>query len=177
MNPIQLRTLIVDPTLKALKMWSPEASDLMMGTCAQETNLGEFLKQVDGVALGIYQLERMPHDDIWLKTLPNLPNISNLLMVYCRFFVRPLYEQVMHDLFYATAMTRIFYYRIPYEIPKSLEGQANYYKQWYNTSLGKATPEQYIANYNKYVLGAANGIATKPKSNKVTTASSLVSAS
>ena len=50
-------------------------------------------------------------------------------------------------------MTRIFYYRIPYEIPKSLEGQANYYKQWYNTPLGAATVGKYLANWT-----AAEGV-------------------
>jgi hypothetical protein len=44
---------------------------------------------------------------------------------------------------------RMHYFRVPSAIPESLEEQAAYYKQYYNSPLGAATVEQYIDNYNR----------------------------
>jgi hypothetical protein len=49
------------------------------------------------------------------------------------------------------------------EIPASLAGQADYYKQFFNTPLGKATTQQYIDDWNTYTHGSYD--APSPASN------------
>ena len=43
----QLRELIIRPTLEELDLWSPEAEDLLMGTAAVESNLGQISASVN----------------------------------------------------------------------------------------------------------------------------------
>jgi len=47
-------------------------------------------------------------------------------------------------------MARIHYLRIADKIPSTLEGQAAYWKKYYNSEKGAGTVEEYIANYKKY---------------------------
>jgi len=58
---------------------------------------------------------------------------------------------MIYNLFYATAMARIFYLRIQETVPATLELQADYYKTYWNTSLGKATQAEYILSYNSFM--------------------------
>ena len=51
----------------------------------------------------------------------------------------------------ATCMARVHYLRKPASIPASLDGQAAYWKKYYNTVLGKGTEEEYKANYKRFV--------------------------
>jgi hypothetical protein len=54
---------------------------------------------------------------------------------------------------YATAMARIHYVRVPTALPKAfdVDGQANYWKQHYNTPLGKGKPQEYIEKWQHYL--------------------------
>lgn len=64
---------------------------------------------------------------------------------------RPDPERMYYDLRYQIIMARIHYLRIQAPIPSDLRGQATYWKQHYNTHLGKGTVRQYIKAYKKYV--------------------------
>jgi hypothetical protein len=58
----------------------------------------------------------------------------------------------MHgNLYYATIMCRIHYFRKPGTIPSSVEGKAHYWKQHYNTVEGKGKPEEFVANYHRFI--------------------------
>ena len=61
----QLRKDIVRPAIEKIGLWSQEAEDLLIGTAAQESHLGTYLRQLgDGPALGIFQMEPATHNDI-----------------------------------------------------------------------------------------------------------------
>jgi hypothetical protein len=53
---------------------------------------------------------------------------------------------------YATFMARFFYLIIPEELPPAhdLKAQWEYYKKYWNTSLGKAKEEDFYRNVNNY---------------------------
>ena len=44
----------------------------------------------------------------------------------------------------AVAFCRIHYRRQPGAIPKTMEGRAKYWKKFYNSELGRGTPEHYM---------------------------------
>lgn len=145
-NAKQLRELIISPTLHDMGMWSESAENLLMGTAAQESHLGHYIKQVGkGPALGIYQCEPVTHDDVvkWgrAKGLLEFESCSPGRLVY--------------DLKYATMIARLHYYRVPKALPSAddIEGIAEYWKRYYNSSLGKGKPEEFVRNYAKYVEG------------------------
>ena len=67
-NKDQFRDLI-RRTLKDITLYSEDAVDLLMMTAAAESNLGEYLRQINGPALGAFQMEPGTHDDIWKNYL------------------------------------------------------------------------------------------------------------
>jgi hypothetical protein len=145
----QLSSLIIKPALIDLIMYSEEAVELLLFTCANESNGGTFIKQINGPALGIYQMEPETYNDIWQNYIKK--NNSLLLRLLHGFGViaMPPEERLIYDLQFATVMTRLFYARIPEPLPRlhDLDGLWNYYKTYYNTSAGKA---EYHEALNKY---------------------------
>lgn len=55
----------------------------------------------------------------------------------------------------SAAMARLYYLTHEAPIPKDLDGQARYWKQYYNTDMGAGTPEQFVASAAKVPEGAA----------------------
>lgn len=155
----QLRTL-VNQTITFLGLHSQAAEDLIMGTIAQESRMGTYIKQLGkGPALGICQMEPATHDDIWDNYLKYKPALANLLWTLSLdngMFTsddKPDCTQMMGNLYYAIAMCRIHYLRKPDALPREgdVAGYAAYWKKYYNTSLGKGTTAEFLANYAKYV--------------------------
>ena len=64
------------------------------------------------------------------------------------------FHDLATDLAYACAMARIHYLRKPEPLPAhdDIEGLARYWKEHYNTFLGKGTVEEFVHNYRRLVL-------------------------
>ncbi len=149
-NPDHLRRYIIIPTLEYLgdKYLSETAVQLLLGTALVESGLGTYLVQHNnGPAKGIYQMEMASHDSLWEHYLPYHPELSEKLSD-----LSPPGDLV-GNLRYATAMCRIKYYRFPDALPKEddIEGIANYWKTFYNTSIGKGKVSKFVALYNKHL--------------------------
>ena len=77
-NLNQFRDEIVAPTLKEIGLYSKAAERLVIGTGLTESRL-EYVKQIGGPALGLYQCEPSTHKDIWDNYLIyNLPLAKKL---------------------------------------------------------------------------------------------------
>lgn len=148
MNNTQLREFIIRPTLIELGMYSQAAEDLVAGTIAQESDMGHFIKQRGaGPALGICQMEPDTHKDLWENFIQYRPHLSTklrALSLSCH------HDELIWNLKYAVAMCRVHYLRQPNAIPEDVEGQAAYWKKYYNTLLGKGTAEEYVHSYNAF---------------------------
>ncbi len=144
--------MVIIPVLKSMAMHSPAAVNLLLGTAAQESHLGQYLVQVKGPALGIYQMEPDTHDDIWRNFLKYRPTLGAIVQ-QLTFPARGMKNQLIGNLYYATAMARVAYYRHPEKLPNAddIVGLAGYWKNFYNTPLGKGTKEEFIANYRRFV--------------------------
>ena len=120
-----------------------------MGTALQESGLLS-LRQIHGPALGPFQLEPATHEDIWANYLAHNPGLSSLVTALSIPAAHvELENELMGNLWYAAAMCRVFYRRVPEALPAAgdLAGQAAYYKLHYNTPAGAATTDEYIANW------------------------------
>ena len=162
MNAEQLRTYVIRPTLQQLDLWSEASEILLLGTVAHESKCGEYLHQVGGPALGIYQIEPATHRDVW----ENYLRYKSGLMLKIQDMV-PVAQRrrtpggwtsgsdamLITDLAYATAIARVIYLRAPMRLPEAddLHGLAGYWKKYYNTPLGKGTVEKWLADYAKHV--------------------------
>lgn len=152
-NSTQLRELIIRPTLIDLIMYSEDAEELMLFTCAIETNGGSYVKQVNGPALGIYQMEPKTYNDLWQNYLNK--KVETLLILTTNFdcMRMPPEDRLIYDLRYATAMTRLFYSRIQEKIPnrKDLPALWSFYKRYYNTVEGSSERSKSVQKYLAYI--------------------------
>ena len=151
MNAEQLRLYLIRPTLEYLGMGGLNAENLLLGTAAQESALGQYIKQVGGgPAEGIFQMEPMTESDIW----ENFIVYNNALEAKMRMLLIPNstgMPQLIINLAYSVAMARLQYRRFPEPLPADVEGMAALWKKRYNTFSGKGTALEFIENYRHYV--------------------------
>jgi hypothetical protein len=121
---------------------SDAAVDLLLGTAAQESDFGTYLKQIKGPAIGVFQMEPATFGWLCRKYGDKLPILKTLTV-----------DVLEYNLKFAILLARLRYRVVPEGLPAvdDLDGLAAYYKKYYNTVHGKATVEQYIENYEKYV--------------------------
>lgn len=153
MKAEQLRELVIQPTLRSLKMTGKLAEDLLIGTACQESHCGEYIRQIGCTgsrgAFGIYQMEIATARDIYDNYLRHRPELyAEVERIKGNYM--SITDALVCNLAYATAMARIQYFRVKEPLPATLEGQAAYWKKYYNTEKGKGTPQEYIANAKKY---------------------------
>ena len=152
---LQLRKYIIKPTLVALDPMIPysrAAENLLLGTAAQESHMGRYLKQIRGPARGIYQMEPGTYDDIWRTFLSYHPEIGRVVYALLLKYFGGV-DQLAGNLYLATAMTRIHYYRVTASLPRTndVDGMAKYWKKYYNTWRGRGRVVEFVDNYKRYV--------------------------
>lgn len=149
----QLLDLVIRPACETLDLWSPAAGELLLGTACQESNL-QYLHQLGaGPAVGLWQMEPATFDDHWswlnraksVKLRMAREGLKSMMLVGDA-------DEMIWNLLFAAGMARIHYYRRPEPLPPvgNVRAQADYYKQHWNTPLGKATVEQYLENWRRY---------------------------
>ena len=149
MNPQQLHDYIIKPTLKYMggNYYSKESAFLLLCTAAIESNCGEYIKQINGPALGIWQMEPATHDDIWQNCDALIGKFEQKVYDICG---RCTDTALINTPMYACAMARLKYSMDPNPLPKltgvtsaDLKSFYNYYKRVYNTELGASTYDKW----------------------------------
>lgn len=140
MTPQDFLDQVITPALVALGLDSVPARQLLLGTALRESGLRDIDQIGGGPAQGPFQIEPATRADIRNWVFHRHPD-------WCDAALRLPGEQ--HD----AALCRLIYERAPGVIGSTPEEQAAYYKQWYNTPLGKATVAEYLANWK-----AAEGV-------------------
>jgi len=151
----QLKDLI-EKVLNFLDMHSDAAVNLLLGTAAQESHLGTYIKQIgNGPALGIFQMEPATEKDIWDSYLKYRFEIADKIFDISG-VEEPSPLHLQGNLIYQIVMARLHYRRKRDPLPSAGDelGLAAYWKNHYNTSKGKGTIEEFVHNYRKYVKGA-----------------------
>lgn len=146
MNAKQLRSEIIRPALVAVGLYSKPAENLVFGTACVESQCGEYICQLNGPAVGIFQMEPATHDDIYKNFLKYKPELKAKVM---KLFAPGLSvaENLKSNLMYAAAMCRIHYLRVSQPIPEDLQSQAEYWKKYYNTAKGRGSVKKYLDAY------------------------------
>jgi len=151
----QLIEYVIRPTLNHLDMYSEAAENLVLGTAMHESHL-QYLHQIEGPAIGLWQMEPVTHDDIWTNYINPRMNLKSLMrqLAPAKYMGKAIDADEMHgNLFYACAMCRMHYYRRPERLPDKddINGLANYWKKYYNTFMGKGKPEQFVKAYQSLI--------------------------
>jgi hypothetical protein len=149
----QFRTLIIEPVLSKLQIYSSKAEELLVFTCAAESLGGTLLHQIKGPALGIFQMEPNTYTDIWVNYIHGRNQLATLMALHLGCNKIPPIERMIYDLQFATAMARIHYLRFTGKLPevKDVDGIWDYYKKNYNTEKGKAKKEEAIKKYQDFI--------------------------
>ncbi len=154
MNAEQFRQYVIRPALVWLGMDSPAAEALLLGTAAQESGLGCYLRQVGGgPALGVFQMEPATYRDIWSRFVATRPEIAGRLA--SRWPQTPEPEAMVTDLFLAAVMCRLHYRRVTAPLPEAddIAGLAAYWKRHYNTPAGAGSEAEFLRNWRRLCVG------------------------
>jgi hypothetical protein len=121
---------------------TPAAINLLLGTAAQESRFGRYLRQLNGPAVGAFQMEPATFDWLRLKYGFAYVELKNRRA-----------EEMEWDLRLAIIMARLKYRSDKHALPVAddVPGLAAYWKIVYNTPLGKGTVSEFAANYARYV--------------------------
>lgn len=149
----QLRQYIINPILDKFTLYSKFAEELLIFTCAAESQGGTYLAQVKGPALGIYQMEPNTHTDIWENFLRYRSTRIQQLALNMNIPMMPESGRLIYDLHYATIMARFHYLRVSERFPEEINEETlwHYYKAHYNTPKGKAKKDNAIKLYQQFV--------------------------
>jgi len=154
MDAQQLHDHIIKPTLQYMggNYDSKDARFLLLCTAAIESKCGYYIKQVNGPALGVWQMEPETHDDI-LEHCDALNNpefsciISGLIPSECYDVRESGCEFLIQSHLFACAMARLKYSMDKAPLPDRHDIKAvyDYYKRIYNTPAGASTYEKFCS--------------------------------
>lgn len=159
MQAQQLLDYIIKPTLEYMggNYNSKNAQMLLLATAAIESKCGYYIKQINGPALGIWQMEPATHVDIWgncdaLRGDEVSELVVNLTLEKS---IGGHSENLIPSPMYACAMARLKYSMDKAPLPSHTEifEIYRYYKRIYNTPLGASTFDKFRASWNKHELG------------------------
>lgn len=149
MNRSQFQRYVLRPSLEKIGLYSPQAERLLTMIVAHESLKGHYIVQTTGQAKGLYQMENATHDDVLRWVHKNRPELYRQIVEMGD--GQPSAVKLITDLDYATAMARAFFLRFPEALPTGNDEElAAYAKKRWNTSLGKATPDDYLKAYQSW---------------------------
>ncbi len=119
------------------------AVELLIMIAAHESGLFKYVQQVNGPALGLFQMEPATY-----KEVREYMNRSSKRFEAIK---GSSPERMVIDVRYAVGMARIFLMRFPEALPCATDpqGMARYAKKYWNTEAGKATVSDYRDAYLK----------------------------
>lgn len=152
-DKVQITTVTTE-ILVAQGLCSKAALNLQLGTMAAESDFGTFLYQRPSrIAQGIFQMEPATERDIWDNYLRFRPERRSVLTRICGVLSLKNNGAMTWNLAYQICMARFHYRRVkePFPAYNDVAGLGYYWKQYWNTVLGKGTVEGFVQAYDKYI--------------------------
>lgn len=149
------RKFVVRPALQRLAMYTAAAEYLVLGTALKESDGLRALTQYGGgPGIGMFQMEPATYDSLWKHSIPGVKGLDAKLMQMASFHgydSLPPAAEMAYNLAYAAAMCRVRYYIVPTALPRENDpyAMAQYWKQHYNSALGKGTVEEALPHFQR----------------------------
>lgn len=162
-----LRSLVIRPTLEQLDDWSPAAENLLLGTAAQESQLGFRLDTShahanDSQGQGLYRISARTHIQVWDEFLITNPELASRLrgLASQQQFLKAPHQELITNLSYATGVAWMIYKRHKIALPHAddVEALGDYWLKYFskrdgdNYEMGDCEMEQFVTTYRKLVL-------------------------
>ncbi len=144
-TPEELKTLISDTLTQAsletgLVLNSPEAIGWLISVCAHESHMGKYRKQINGPAIGIYQMEPITLVDIQRNVLA-LPKYE-ALKKHIQSIPGTIQDNDAKSTLFARA--QMLRFSEPFPSVGDRQGQAELWKLRWNTKAGKGTIKKFL---------------------------------
>ena len=136
---------IIKLALQNLDLDSEDARSLVYRTGKAESGYKTLQQYGGGPALGFFQMEPNTALDIWNNYVMYRPKYRDKL--YSLGFDDGTLEFcLLSNIGLQAAFCRLHYRRVPSALPAgdNLEGQARYWKKYYNSDLGKGTVKHFM---------------------------------
>lgn len=153
----ELRELIIKPCLQLLNEDSETVENLLLGTAAQESLLGQhcFCQKTNG--LGIYRITAEKHRELWDKYLVQFPDLASLQrgLASQQQFLKNPHAELITNLSYSTGMAWMIYRRAGIDTGKPLEfpALATLWVNHFDNGTGAArNTDDFIQTYRNLVL-------------------------
>jgi len=153
LNKNQFKDLI-ERCLKKTMMHSDAAVALLLGTAAQESAFGTYIRQIGGPALGVFQMEPATERDTWQNYLTFRIKLQEVIFEACGVTQADPWA-LETNLAYQVIMARIHYRRVSEPLPAAddIPALARYWKQNYNTPEGRGTELEFLSNFYRFIGG------------------------
>ena len=156
----QIKSLVTEVcTDMGEKFASKDAVNLIVATGIVESRY-EYLRQMgDGPARSFWQVEAATAVDNLAHYLKHRPDLmkkcaeaSMVDIKHWQNFDEKVWEKILEKNIAAGIVhARLKYWRVPKRMPNTHEGQADYWKKYYNTEGGKGDPEEFVEACKKYL--------------------------
>ena len=156
----QIKSLVTEVcTDMGEKFASKDAVNLIVATGIVESRY-EYLRQMgDGPARSFWQVEAATAVDNLAHYLKHRPDLmkkcaeaSMVDIKHWQNFDEKVWEKILEKNIAAGIVhARLKYWRVPKRMPNTHEGQADYWKKYYNTEGGKGAPEEFVEACKKYL--------------------------
>ena len=124
--------------------------NLLLETAAAETCLGLYEDPTPGGAgMGLCQIDYIGFRDIQRRTRPHIVKLIKKEFGYD--ITNVMHVDLINDPKLSFIFCRLHYRLRPEDIPNTLRGRAEYWKQFYNSQAGKGTVEHYLRNANTFL--------------------------
>lgn len=128
------------------------AVDLMLETAAQETHLGKFRDESPyNAGVGLCQIDLIAFIDMRNRVRDD--HKATILHAFNIDLNEVTYRELSYSPLLSFIYCRLYYKLIPDPIPDSLDGRAQYWKEFYNTARGKGSPGDYVKNARAHLTG------------------------
>lgn len=151
-----LRIFVIRDTLNTLGENSLAAENLLLGTAAQESQMGINLRE--NRHLGLYHITPATHRAIWDKYLIHNPDRASKTrgLAGQRSFLKSPHGELVTNLKYATAIAWLVYERTGKALPEAddIEGMARFWHKYFHPRPAVCY-EAFVANYHRWVAPEA----------------------
>ena len=134
---------IIENTLEKIGMHSEDAVNLVYRTGKAESGYRKLKQMQGGCALSYWQIEPATIEDTIKNYLDYRPETYDKLVDLGFDCLDPDWS-VLTNIPVAIAFCRLKYYRDPNPIPKTIKGQAKYWKTIYNSEQGKGSVKHFL---------------------------------
>lgn len=145
LNLVQLKYLVIEPTLSDLGLGGEKAVTLVLGTAIAESNLN-WIRQytntsvLTGTARGLWQIEPVTANDVYNRYLQTAKHKHRLKIINEKYKTGDdLSTQLIYNMALGAIICRVRYMYSTKPLPElNATAMAEYHKTVYNTSGGAA---------------------------------------